>query len=131
MTSEFSQNTDALLQDTVRKDQIEYRKWIVTLATFVLTISLGLIGYLPKPLHYKWLLLVGWLLLGGCILFNWLIIKRLVSISLLAAAAREEPNFLHLFSTVSRLDVQLYAFIQNLAFLGGVLAVGLGFVLNI
>ena len=131
MTDEFGQNPDALLRDTVRKDQIEYRKWIVTLATFVLTMSVGLIAHLPKPLHYKWVLILGWLLLGACIFFNWLLIKRLVGISIVTAAAHEEPDFRHLLPILTRFDIQLYALVQNLAFLGGVLAVALGFILNL
>lgn len=130
MSAELGQNPDALLRDTVRKDQIEYRKWIVTLATFVLTISLGLIGQLPKPIHYKWLLGVGWLLLGACIFLNWLLIKRLVGISLVAAASNEEPRFELMLHEIIKINIQIYAFVQNVAFLVGVLAVGLGFALN-
>ncbi len=60
MTAEPSQNPNASPIDTVRKHQIEYRKWIVSLATFVLTVSLGLVGLVAKaqPLQYKWLLVV-------------------------------------------------------------------------
>ncbi len=133
MSAKLGQDPDALLRDTVRKDQIEYRKWIVSLSIFVLTVSLGLIGLLVKahPLRYKWLLVVGWLFLGACIFFNWLIIKRLVGISLVAAASREEPSFGNLLTILTKLDLQLYALVQNLAFLVGVFAVGLGFVLNV
>jgi MFS family permease len=131
MTAELGQNPDALLRDAVRKEQIEYRKWIVTLATFVLTVSLGLIGHLAKPFHYKGLLVVGWILLGFCIFFNWLLIKRFVEISLAVPASHDEPGLGNLLPTLASLNIQFYARAQNLAFLGGVLAVGLGFVLNV
>jgi hypothetical protein len=131
VAAEVGQNPDALLKDNVRKEQIEYRKWIVTLATFVLTVSLGLIGHLPKPLHYRWLLLTGWLLLGACIFLNWLLIKRFVGISLVAAASQEERTLERLLPLLTQSNVQFYAFIQNLAFLGGVLAIGIGFFLNL
>jgi hypothetical protein len=131
VTRELGSNPEALLRDTVRKDQIEYRKWIVSLATFVLTVSLGLIGLLAKPIQYRWLLFVGWLLLGVCIFLNWLIIKRLVAISLVAAASNEEPVLGDLLLVVAKVNMQSYALVQNLAFLGGVLAVGFGFILNL
>ena len=96
MEDEFADNPKALLRDDVRRDQIDYRKWIVSLATFVLTVSLGLVGLAGGPLANLWLLVVGWALLGVCIFLNWLLIKRLVGISLVAAKADEDPSFSHL-----------------------------------
>jgi hypothetical protein len=133
VTTELDQNPTALLRDTLRKDHIEYRKWIVSLATFVLTVSLGLVGLVAKtqPLQYKWVLIAGWLLMGTCIFLNWLIIKRLIGILLLAALSSEEPSLENVLSALTKIDLQLYAFIQNQAFLLGVFAVGLGLVLNL
>jgi hypothetical protein len=62
----------------------------VSLATFVLTVSLGFVGLVAKaqPLQHKWLLVSGGLLLEACVVFNWLIIKKLIDILLIAAASR-------------------------------------------
>lgn len=133
MTDELGKKTNALLNDTVRKDQIEYRKWIVSLSTFVLTVSLGLVGILAKsnPIQYKWLLVVGWLLLGISIFLNWLIIKNLVSISIAVAGSQLEPKLADVLPWLLKGNMQAYALVQNLAFLLGVLAVALGSIMNL
>lgn len=128
---ELCTNSDALRRDGVRRDQMDYRKWIVSLATFVLTVSLGLIGLISGPLAHQWLLVLGWSHLGLCIFLNWLLIKRLVGISLVAARAEQDPALTDLLDVLCRKNVQWYALIQNLAFLIGVSGVGLGFVFNL
>ncbi len=133
MTDHLGKKPNALLNDTVRKDQIEYRKWIVSLSTFVLTVSLGLVGILAKsnPIQYKWLLVVGWLLLGISIVLNWLIIKNLVAISIAVAGSQLEPKLADVLPWLLKGNMQLYALVQNLAFLLGVLAVALGSIMNL
>lgn len=133
MADEQDKIRDPLLSDTVRKDQIEYRKWIVSLSTFVLTVSLGLVGILAKSnsIQCKWLFISGWALLGMSILCNWLIIKNLVAFSLVLAALGEDPSFRLLFPLLRKGHMQFYALVQNIAFLLGVLAVALGSILNL
>jgi hypothetical protein len=133
LTDEPGSKPDPLLTDTVRKDQIEYRKWIVSLSTFVLTVSMGLVGILAKsgPLQYKRLFIVGWLLLGISIFLNWLIIKNLVALSIVLAALGEDPSFRPLLPLLRKGNMQVYALVQNIAFLLGVSAVALGSILNL
>lgn len=133
MTDPLGKKPHALLNDTVRKDQIEYRKWIVSLSTFVLTVSLGLVGILAKssPIQYRWLLVIGWLLLGISIFLNWLIIKNLVAISIVVAGSQLEPTLADVLPWLLKGNIQLCALVQNFAFLLGVLAVALGSIMNL
>lgn len=131
MKNEKIYNQNSLSSDVVRKDQIEYRKWIISITMFVLTVSLGIIGVIDDPINSKWLLILGWAFLGLCILLNWLIIKRLVSISLLTALVEEDPTFKDFLESMKKTNIQYYAFIQNISFLFGVLFVGVGFILNL
>lgn len=122
---------NAGLTDDTRKELIDYYKWIVSLAIFVLTVSLTLAGLFPKGLRYPWLLIVGWVLLGLCIFFNWLIIKRLVTIPIVFATREEDRGVLHDIFIRSMRNLQQYALWQNWFFLLGTFAIGVGFVLNV
>jgi hypothetical protein len=105
----------------------------VSLSTFVLTVSLGLVGILAKsnPLQCKWLFIAGWVILGISIFLNWLIIKNLVAISLAVAGSQLEPRFADVLPWLLESNMQGYALVQNIAFLLGVLAVALGSILNL
>jgi hypothetical protein len=80
---------------------------------------------------HRRLLIAGWVLLGVCIFLNWLLVKRLVAIPIVAAVAAENEGLHHKIfkATVSKLKV--YGLIQNWAFLLGVLMVGVGLLLNL
>lgn len=119
------------LTDENRKELIDYYKWIVSLAIFVLTVSLTLAGLFPNALQYSWLLVVGWVLLGLCIFFNWLLIKRLVTISIVFATPEEELGAIHDVFIRSIRNLQKYALLQNWLFLLGTFTIGVGFVLNV
>jgi hypothetical protein len=67
---------DILSSDTIRHDLIEYYKWVVNLAVFVLTSSVSLVAIFDPDLKHKWLLILAWVFLGLCIALNWLIVKR-------------------------------------------------------
>ena len=41
-----------------------YYKWVVSLALFVLTVSLSLAGIFRDGLKFQWLFIAGWLLLA-------------------------------------------------------------------
>ena len=119
------------LTDENRKELIEYYKWIVNLAIFVLTVSLALAGFFPGGLHHSWLLILGWGFLAFCIFFNWLIIKRLVTIPIVFSADEKDRNWLHGIFIASMANLQKYALLQNWCFLLGTLAIGLGYALNL
>lgn len=119
------------LTDENRKELIEYYKWIVNLAIFVLTVSLALSGLFPGGLHHSWLLISGWVFLGFCIFFNWLIIKRLVAIPIVFSSKEQNRNWLHAVFIGSMANLQKYALVQNWCFLLGTLAIALGYALNV
>ena len=66
-----------VIDDAKRKELVDYYKWIVNLAVFVLTISASISGLVGDRLSVSLILIVGWSMLGACIFFNWLIVKNL------------------------------------------------------
>ena len=127
MTDELK---NAGLNDDVRRELMEYYKWIVSLALFVLTVSLTLAGLFPKGLHYSSLLTLGWGLLGSCVFLNWLIIKRLIIIPIVSITQEKDRGPIHTIFIRSMQNLQLYALLQNWFFLLGTFAIGVGFILN-
>jgi hypothetical protein len=119
------------LPNEIRKELIDYYKWIVNLSIFVLTISLTVSGVFRPHLRYGWLLVIGWMLLGICIFLNWLIVKRLTTAPIVFATDKDQRTHLHQAFINSMRNVQLYGLWQNWAFLLGVFAIVIGFSLNL
>ena len=120
------------LNDDVRKQLVDYYKWIVSLATFVLTVSVSLVSLLGKAtLQYRGLLIVGWVLLALCVFLNWMLVKRLVSMTVVAAVPTEAEGARHSLFKATLRNMQVYGVVQNAAFLLGILFVGVALVLNI
>lgn len=119
------------MTDEVRKELIEYYKWVVTLATFILTVSISLVGLFSPGIAHKWLLVSGWVLLGLCVFLNWLLIKRLVTIPIVAAVPEQDEGRHHRIFKATLDNMKVYAIIQNWAFLLGVFAVGVAMALNL
>jgi len=115
----------------VRKQLIDYYKWVVSLATFVLTMSSALVSIFSKNVSYKWLLLSGWTLLGICIFMCWLLIKRLITTGIVLATPETEQSTLHKLFSATSSNVRRYGAIQNSCFLIGILLVVITFALNI
>ncbi len=116
----------------VRKELIEYYKWVVNLATFVLSLSLSLAAFFPNRLHHTALLIAGWLCLGVCTFLNWLLIKGLVTLPLLTSTQEEQRGLLHLLYLRSlHRNHPRYGRWQNWLFLLGCLAIGLAFILEL
>lgn len=119
-----------IVEDGLRKELIDYYKWVVTLAVFVLSTSLALASFLgdsPHPI----LLSVGWVMLAFCILVNWLLVKSLISAGTIAATPIDEwtkKHFLFAESWLQRL--KLFGFVQQVTFVIGSLLVTLAFVLE-
>ncbi len=115
----------------LRRELVDYYKWVVNLSTFVLTVSLTLSTVLGPP-RFRWLLLAGWILLAVCIFFDWMLIKSLLSVA--AAAASPQDTWTALHYTMLRgvgPRQKAYGLIQNAAFLLGVLCVVLGYALSL
>ena len=127
-----SEVADGILANQgIRHELTEYYKWIVSLAVLILTMSLSLAGLFGSRLHVRWPLILGWVLLGICVLFNWLIIKRLVSIPIVASVPENQQGFQHKLFMTTMGNLKKYGLIQNWAFLLGVLSLGVGFALNL
>ena len=118
------------LTESVRKDLIDYYKWIVNLATFVLTISVSLVGLLAHHICYKRLLVAGWVLLGLCIFLNWVLVKRLVTMPIVSSLPFESAGLHYRIFKASYRNLKSYGLIQNWAFLVGVFLVSVALILN-
>ncbi len=122
-------NKSGGLSTDLRKELIDYYKWVVSLAIFVLTVSLSLSSLVEGETQHKPWLLAGWFLLAICILANWLLIKTLLAAAVAERVPANEWTALHrLLAAGVTTRQKIYANVQNSAFLIGVLCVGLGFV---
>ena len=120
------------LTEESRKELVEYYKWVVTLATFVLTVSLSVMALFAGSVRFRWLLVLGWVLLGLCVFVNWLLVKALVSLPVVLSVTEQHQTKLHeLFLRSLSTRLSLYGTIQNALFLLGTSAVGLGLALNV
>lgn len=113
------------------KDLTDYYKWVVSLATFVLTISLSVAGLLSGRMRFEWLLITGWLLLGVCILSNWLLVKRIMVLPIVLATPEAERGSLQTIFLATMANMRRYGRIQNLAFLLGIVSVSSALALNV
>ncbi len=112
-----------LLQPENRKELVDYYKWTVNLATFILTLSLSLTSVLTKAqdLKHKSLLITGWILLGLCIFMNWLLVKRFITMPIIEQTPEEERGFMAGIMRASFLgNIKSYGFLQNWASFGDV-----------
>lgn len=127
----MEQNGDLVIPGDLRRELIEYYKWIVSLATFVLTVSLTLTSAF-HPSAMRWWLLAGWVLLGICIFSNWLLIKSMLALAVTGASAPEswtKAHFMMLNGVLTRQKV--YGNAQNATFLLGVACLAIGHVAGI
>jgi len=121
---------EVLANDEVRKSLVDYYKWIVSLAVLITTVSLSLIGLIGQGFRYKVPLLVGWGLLVVCIFFDWLLIKRLVTLPIVMQTVEAERDWLHNLFVSTLRQMKIFGLIQNLAFLLGAALVACGLALN-
>lgn len=108
-----------MLPTEIRKELISYYKWIVTLAIFILTITISFIALKANDsINNKWAIIASWILLGICIFCNWLLIKRLVTISIIEVS-KEKTEIQKIFIE-SINNLKIYGLLQNICFLGGI-----------
>lgn len=113
----------------LRRDLIDYYKWVVSLALFVLTVSLSLSSLVESVSGQRGWLIAGWSLLGICVFANWLLIKSLLSAAVCETIPEEELTKHHLRQMNGILKrQQAYALVQNASFLVGVLLVAIGYI---
>ena len=124
-------NIPAAFQDKeIRTALVDYYKWIVGIAVFVFTISVSFVGLHGGALHYRWMFRLGWILLGLCIFFNLLLIKRFVTLPIVLATPEVKRGVLHALFLLTLRNMKIYGTLQNACLMLGTLAVSLGFVLN-
>jgi hypothetical protein len=121
---------EVFANDEVRKSLVDYYKWIVSLAVLITTVSLSLIGLIGQGFRYKVPLLIGWGLLAVCIFFDWLLIKRLVTLPIVMQTVEAKRDWLHNLFVSTLGQMKTFGLIQNLAFLLGAALVACGLALN-
>lgn len=123
-------NGHGLDNEDLRRELADYYKWIVGLATFVLTTSGSLVALFGENLEFKWVFAVGWSLLVLCVFLNWLIVKRLVTIPVVRAQPEENKTALHRVFEGTGCLLKAYGLFQNWSFLFGTAAVLVALALN-
>ena len=118
------------MTDETRKELIQYYKWIVSLATFVLTFSIGALG-LRGAAHVSVLLIMGWSALVISIFFNLLLVKRLITLAIVTSVPEEEREWPHELYLATLGNIKAYGFLQNGAFYIGIVLVVVGLALEI
>ena len=125
-----SELPEALRDKDTRAILVDYYKWVVGIAIFVFTISVSFVGLHGGDLQHRWLFRLGWILLGLCIFFNLLLIKRFVALPIVLATPQVEWGVLHRIFLATLRNMNVYGTVQNACLILGTLAVSLGFVLN-
>lgn len=115
---------------SIHKNLIDYYKWVVSLATIILTISISFVGLTSNPLVRPGWLYFGWSLLLVCIMANWLIVKRLVTLPIVEAVPESEKTRLHRLFDATLGNLKVYGLVQNAAFVLGTIATLVGLVSN-
>ena len=119
------------MKDELRRELIDYYKWVASLAVFILSTSLALANFLGSPPH-KYVLAVGWALLAFSILVNWLLVKSLISGGTVTATPLDEwtlKHFLFAQGWLSRLKA--FGVVQQLSFVVGSGLVAAAFILRL
>jgi len=118
------------MENSIRKELISYYKWIVNLSIFVVTIIVSLISA-SDNLYFSDMLKWGICLLGVSIFFNWLLIKRLVTLPIVKGTAIENVESIHLIFLKSMFLAKIYGLFQNWFFILGIALVIISFILGL
>lgn len=120
------------MDDDFRKQLIDYYKWVVSIAVFVLTTSIALTSFIGPPVHHLWLLAIGWTLLAVAVGMDWLLVKSLVSYGAVMATPVEKWTAKHrLFIEGWDRRARVFGFVQQWALMLGAGFVALVFVLRL
>ncbi|EKK02625.1 hypothetical protein RBSH_02057 [Rhodopirellula baltica SH28] len=114
----------------LRKELIDYAKWIVNLASFFLTASLGYAGFFRETLTLRPLFYIGWAALSLCIAMNWLIVKRLVALPIVLNTPMEDRTLIHELYVTSMRNLRAYGTLQNILFVIGAVSIMLAIAWN-
>ena len=123
-------DSPSLIDNALRKELIDYYKWVASLAVFILSTSLALANFLGAPPH-KLLLASGWVLLATSIAGNWLLVKSLISAGTISATPLDEWTAKHLaFADGWVTRVKVFGFMQQASFMLGSAFVAVAFALR-
>lgn len=114
------------MNDAMRKELVEYYKWIVNLEAVILTISFTMVGITNTPVGK--LIVVGWVAIMISAFFNMQIVKRLIILKGLTDKKHKTAMDNFYLRTMSNMSI--YGTIQNAAFVIGVIMIVLGFLLR-
>ncbi len=110
------------MNDDMRKELISYYQWVVSLAIFVATFTIALVSAV-KDIHITKVGKAGLVLLFLSIFLNWILIKRLVIIPIVAGTPGDNKGTIHKIFESGGGNIKCYALGQNLSFVGGILLV--------
>ena len=111
------------LNEDYKKLLIDYYKWLVSLATFIITASISVVAIEKDTFADYRLLIVGLLLLGTSIFFNILVIKRIIVSFIIDE--KDEYTWLDTLQIRTMKNIKIYGLIQNGSFfLGAILILG-------
>lgn len=112
------------MQDDTRKELVEYYKWVVNLASLVLTVTLS-VAALGGNFYLEDSYRLGAILLSISIFLNWLLVKTLVTVPIVQTEIKNgHAGFLHqLFLGEASWRLQVYGLVQNWSFIIGVILV--------
>lgn len=118
------------MNNEIRKELIDYYKWIVNISIFVITVIVSLVSA-SDSLYFSSLLKFGLFLLGFAIILNWLLVKRLTILPILENMKPEDYKKIHLIFIKSLSLTNIYGLLQNLSFVFGVVLVFVTFLLKL
>ena len=129
MKEKIKKNINIISSET-RKELISYYKWAASLSTFILTITMSFIALKTEDLiNNKWAIIISWIFLSACIFFNWLLVKKLVTIPIIEET--EKKNKIYQLFINSLNNLKIYGLLQNIFFLVGILFLIIFFFSNI
>jgi len=115
------------MENDTRKELVEYYKWVVSLCAFILTIIVALVTALDD-LYFSTILKWGVSIILLSIFFNWLLIKKLVTMPIVEKALKDEnQGKIYSIFVQNIIAIKIYGLVQNLSFIVGVLLIFLSF----
>ena len=119
-----------IMSTGIRKELISYYKWATNLSTFILTITMSFVALKTEGLiNNKWAIIISWLFLSACVFFNWVLVKKLITIPIIEET--EKKNKIHELFINSLNNLKIYGLLQNVFFLVGILFLIVFFFSNI
>ena|ERR1700679_787866 len=114
-----------MIEESARKELIEYYKWVVSVIGLILAFSVSVVKIGTKPPNF--LMIAGWVLYFVSVFFNWLLIKRLITLPIVENLSPERREWKHRLFELTVGNMSVYATVQNTAILFGSVLLLIGF----